>query len=187
MKMRTIAIASLAMALAVSTARADTLSIPITNATVIDTVTDSGPTYRLLLSFDVPQVLQGKSIEFAHLIMDNPVSESGPTITVQAFPLTTQWDPATVSWTFPWRRHPGGDFDSTIHYRFRIGPQDQFRLFLDLTRFVTGWASGRPNYGILLKRPDYEDRGFGRETRRLRILASQARIKVYYSRSDSMP
>lgn len=74
---------------------------------------------RILLAISLPEAAQGMEIMKATLEFDVP-SQIGLT-TFELYPIAGQWNPSTVSWSYPWLR-PGGDFTSRGRSRFTFTP-----------------------------------------------------------------
>ena len=71
-------------------------------------------------------------------------------VALNAHPLTTEGDGATVSWDGSWST-PGGDFDRTEHAVWIARPGEHSILRFDVTEMVAGWASGAiMNNGLVL-------------------------------------
>jgi hypothetical protein len=94
--------------------------------------------------------------------------------------ITTEWEPDGASWIQPWR-NPGGDFDSTHQALYALPPGDTTQVSLDVTSIVRAWQGG-DNFGLLLKRPNYEGGGFRGEGVLLRKAITTARLKLYFTR-----
>jgi len=110
------------------------------------------PEGRILVRFDLPEAVLASEIEFAVLELRAPVTadEGVSCVVVDAFPLTTGWDGATVDWDGSWST-PGGDFDRSEHAVWIAGPGEDSILRFDVTETVAGWASGAvPNNGLVL-------------------------------------
>jgi hypothetical protein len=110
------------------------------------------PEGRILVRFDLPQVVQAGEVEFAVLELRAPVTvdEGVSCVVVDAFPVTTEWDGATASWDGSWET-PGGDYDRAEHAVWIARPGEESVLRFDVTEMVVGWASGTiPNNGLVL-------------------------------------
>lgn len=127
---------------------------------VILTATDVGyiqsdahaPEGRILVRFDLPEVLLTGEVEFAVLELRAPVSadEGASCVVVDAFPLTTEWDGATASWDGAWGT-PGGDFERTEHAVWIARPGEHLVLRFDVTDMAAAWAEGTAmNNGVAL-------------------------------------
>ncbi len=110
------------------------------------------PEGRVLVRFELPEAVQASEIEFAvlelcaHVAADDGVS----CVVLDAFPLTSEWDGATVGWDGSWDT-PGGDYDRTEHAVWIARPGGDSLLRFDVTDTVAGWASGTiPNNGLVL-------------------------------------
>jgi hypothetical protein len=110
------------------------------------------PEGRILVRFELPEEVLAGEVEFAVLELRAPVTadEGVSCVVVDAFPLTAEWDGATVSWDGSWST-PGGDYDRTEHAVWIARPDEGSVLRFDATDMVAGWASGTiPNNGLVL-------------------------------------
>lgn len=154
---------------------ADTLSLPIGEFAVISGPIRGRTVSRVLIRFDL-SILQGKRVDYAEINIPNFLSEGA--LTFEGWRLTTNWN-RNVKWqSF---RRAGGDFDTTHKSHFRISAGLENSVILDITRQLKHWLSRGENYGLLFKRPYYENDGFGIEISRLREVIEQTRLKVYYT------
>jgi hypothetical protein len=106
---------------------------------------------RLLLSFELPDTLQGKSIDFAcvSFVADCAGVEGG--VSFQGFALTKAWDASTVSWESPWDR-AGGDWDRRLSAYGISEVGSAKTVELDVTDFAKGWLKEpSKNFGIIVK------------------------------------
>lgn len=107
---------------------------------------------RVLVRFEMPEELRAGAVEFAVLELRTAVTsdEGVNCVVVDAFPLTTEWDGATVAWDGAWST-PGGDFDRTEHAVWIARPGEASVVRFDVTGMVSGWASGAlANHGVVL-------------------------------------
>jgi hypothetical protein len=110
------------------------------------------PEGRILVRFDLPEAVLAGEVELAVLELRAPVTadEGVSCVVVDAFPLTTAWDSATVSWGGTWTV-PGGDFDRMKHAVWVARPGEDAILRFDVTDVVAGWASGTTaSHGVIL-------------------------------------
>ncbi len=117
---------------------------------------------RILLHFPLDSLDPQRVVE-ARLEFTSP--EGLPyhrRILLQVVPVTTPWDPSTVSWTVPWAT-PGGDFDATVS-RYLALPAAGQRVQVDITLFV---RNVHLYPGLLIKPPPFQGLGFGDVGRRL--------------------
>lgn len=118
-------------------------------------------------------------LEFASVLLP----DTDYTYTLEAYPITTDWQRSRVSWTEPWR-NPGGDFDSVRTSRFTTATTDSHPVVLGITGAVKHWQQRGSNFGFILKRPDYEGGGFGVEGLPLRQAVGAARVKFCFTRTQ---
>ena len=106
---------------------------------------------RLLVRFDVPEVLREGRVELAVLEFQATVScpDSVGGLALDAFLVTTEWDGDTVTWEQGWDS-PGGDLDRTLHAVWTAAPGDSALIRLDLTDMLAAWTSAeRENCGLM--------------------------------------
>jgi hypothetical protein len=106
---------------------------------------------RLLVSFELPDTLQGKSIDFAcvSFVADCAGVEGG--VSFQGFAVTKAWDASTVSWESPWDKS-GGDWDKSLSAYWISEAGSGKTVELDVTEFAKGWLrEPSRNFGILVK------------------------------------
>jgi hypothetical protein len=119
-----------------------------------------GAVFRVLVTFPSLDGLVGRELHFARLLLPHlDVSEG---IVLEAYPVTSPWDPETVTWDSPWVK-PGGDFERRIHgsYRIHVSRDPEQPVWLDVTDYVYGiTAHARRNYGLLIKPPDVLGTGY---------------------------
>jgi hypothetical protein len=106
---------------------------------------------RLLVSFDMPDVLEGKEVDFACVSFEANCSGNEGMISFQAFAVTKAWDGRTVSWKDSWDT-PGGDWDKRLSAYWIGETGDDKTVYLDVTDFANEWL-GEPsrNFGIIVK------------------------------------
>jgi hypothetical protein len=171
-----------AVVLLVSAASADTLSVGLRDVAYIAGPLRGETRGRLLFNVTLPDTVRQARIDFAKLTFPAAlIRDTSFAFTLEAYVVATAWQGATVRWDFPWRS-PGGDFDSARISRFATASADSHPIVLNVSRAVEQWQSGRGNFGLLLKRPDYEGGGFGIEGLPLRELLGLARVKFYFVR-----
>jgi hypothetical protein len=90
-------------------------------------------------------------------------------ISVRLHPITTDWNPANVSWDNPWIE-PGGDYDQ-IHYgEFLLTDVGNQPVEMDITSLLSRWVEGGlPYYGFLVK------------------ISRSSRHKFVFTRNGNMP
>ncbi len=106
---------------------------------------------RLLLEFELPAVLVGRSVDFACVSLDaNSVTTTG-TVALEAFRVTTDWDASSVSWSGSWAKD-GGDWDADASADWVVGESADKTVYLDVTEFVNMWLrEPAENFGIIVK------------------------------------
>ncbi|MEO0080646.1 MAG: DNRLRE domain-containing protein [candidate division WOR-3 bacterium] len=170
------------LAMLVSASLADTLSVRLTDVAYISGLLRGQTRGRALLSIPLPPAVQEARIDFAKLQFPSIlIPDTNYLFTIEAYPVTTAWQRSSVTWTYPWRR-PGGDYDSLRLARFATATTDSHPIVLDITRAVKHWQTGGDNFGLILKRPDYEGGGFTIEGGMLRQALNSARVKFYFTR-----
>lgn len=104
---------------------------------------------RGLLRFDLSAIPAGAMITSATLYLNAVDGNNGHVNSV--YRVTTGWNEATATWTFPWNL-PGGDFeDQTLIATFEIGASG-CAIPVDLTGLVSAWVDGTyENEGILIR------------------------------------
>lgn len=154
----------------------DTLSIPIREFAVISGIIKGRTVTRVLIRFDL-SALHGKKVDYGAIKVPNFLEQGG--LAIEAWRLTTDWDKNTVKWgSF---QKPGGDYDGAYKAHFMLSSDDENPVILDITKFLKHWIKKGENYGLLLKRPYYENDGFGIEIERLRQVIEGTRLKIYYT------
>jgi hypothetical protein len=107
---------------------------------------------RYLVRFGLPELLSRCTVELAILELRAPVTcpEGTGGVAVDVFPLTGEWDAATVDWSEGWST-PGGDFDMSLHGGWEARPGEHSLMRFDVTDMVVAWASGKlENMGLLV-------------------------------------
>jgi hypothetical protein len=128
-----------------------TMTVPAADVGYIES---EGPRHegRILVRFGTPEGVEAGTVELAVLeLRASATADSGVScVVVDAFPLTTGWNGAMVSWDGDWGT-PGGDFDRTEHAVWMAQPGADSLLRFDVTGMVKGWMSETmANNGIIL-------------------------------------
>jgi hypothetical protein len=106
---------------------------------------------RLVVRFEVPDTLEGKSIDFACVSFGADCSGVEGGVSFQGFPLSKAWDGKTVSWESPWDR-AGGDWDNGVSACGISEAGSGKTVELDVTEFANRWLKEpSKNFGILVK------------------------------------
>ncbi|MFH0778314.1 MAG: DNRLRE domain-containing protein [Candidatus Eisenbacteria bacterium] len=95
---------------------------------------------RLLLRFPLPEEVKGRSVDFACIsLVADCASEKGM-VSLQAFPVTTEWESESVAW------------DKSLG-AFTVSEAGTGEtLEFDVTEFVNGWlAEPEKNLGVVVK------------------------------------
>lgn len=106
---------------------------------------------RLLVKFQMPDILTGKSVDFAGAELAVGSGGEKGIVSLEAFQVTTAWNSASVSWAHPWSKS-GGDWDNTVSADAVVPVGEGKTAYLDITDFVNGWLKDPSNnFGILVK------------------------------------
>jgi hypothetical protein len=126
------------------------LEVDATQVAVIKPSEESGD-LRLLVSFVLPDTLEGKSIDFACVSFEADCAGDEGGVSFQGFTLTKPWDAKTVSWNGPWD-NPGGDWDRRLS-AYGISEAGSGKILeLDVTEFAREWLKEpSKNFGIVVK------------------------------------
>lgn len=144
---------------------------------------------RILLVFENREIPTAAGISSA--ILRAPLGAPIPTDSlwvcpeVVCFPVTTRWSPESVDWTRGWET-PGGDFDSGIRARGRLGcrsdeGEETTELTLDVTALLkeTIGSDGFGN-GFLITRGGTESRNLDAVEASLLSRIGEGTIEVSY-------
>jgi len=106
---------------------------------------------RFLIKFPLPEVLTGKSVDFARVEFGAGCKGARGVVSLEAFRVTTAWNAVSVNWTQPWRK-AGGDWDSDMSMDWVVPAGEGKTVHFDVTDFVNGWLKEpSSNFGILVK------------------------------------
>jgi len=106
---------------------------------------------RLLVSFELPGVLEGREIDFACVSFEADCSGSEGMVSFQAFAVAKAWDASTVSWEGSWGT-AGGDWDGRLSANWVGEVGSDKTVYLDVTDFANEWlAEPAKNFGIIVK------------------------------------
>jgi hypothetical protein len=121
---------------------------------------DCSESPRLVVGFDLSVLEDDRRIDFAQLLFEgylDRVDSAAEVARIEALPVTTEWEPAGVSWEAPWDS-TGGDFDSSRRKSNWVVVGDSTAMWLDVTKIVKDWNDATiPNHGIIVKISDSED------------------------------
>jgi len=134
--------------LLVPQAQADTLSVAINSGAWIQNPDSTQG--RLLLSFDIPTVLQDDEITFAELLV--PLTASIPdssVLAVECHPLLISWNPEEVAWD-----DLGDSLSSEAMAegtQYATSTEGEHQAYFDITGIVKSWQdSSLANNGLIL-------------------------------------
>ena len=106
---------------------------------------------RLLVSFEMPGVLEGKEIDFACVSFEADCSGDEGMVSFQAFAVTKAWQEQTVAWSSSWDT-PGGDWDKGLSAYWVGETGEEKSVYLDVTDFANEWLKEpSENFGIIVK------------------------------------
>ena len=131
---------------------ASNVTVSATDLAVITNPENAAET-RTLVRFDQPEELVGATVEFAVVEYRASVSSSDAAgvLTMDAFPVTTEWDGDTVEWAGGWST-AGGDFDRQVHAVWTTVAGESSVVRFDVTDMVAAWVSGTsPNRGLIVR------------------------------------
>jgi hypothetical protein len=146
------------LTLCVSSCAGRQVTPPLADAAVIRSPEDAGDC-RFLMRFDMPQALSAGRLELAVLEFRAAVlcPDGADGLALEAHPLTTPWQGATVGWVEGWDA-PGGDVDAPAHAPWGASVGDSTLIRFDVTDVVEAWTSEvRENYGFLVMRASGEE------------------------------
>lgn len=127
------------------------ISVPAADVAVITNPECAAET-RGLVRFDLPEELDGMTIEFAVVEFRACVaaSDAAGMLTLDVFPVATEWSGGAAAWADGWTT-AGGDYDRTLHAVWTAASGEDSVVRFDVTTFARAWASGaRPNNGIIV-------------------------------------
>ncbi|MCK5456134.1 MAG: DNRLRE domain-containing protein [Melioribacteraceae bacterium] len=78
---------------------------------------------------------------------------------INIYMLTEDWNEDEVSWNNPWSK-PGGVFDED--HVVSVTPASPGLLEINITKFANQWATGKENFGLILKLDDTSVESFNR-------------------------
>jgi hypothetical protein len=139
------------LAVAPTDSMAAVLTLPASETAVLQNPADLTE-QRLLIRFDVPAYLSEGTVEIALLELRTTVisADSPGGVTLNCFPVTTDWVPEAVDWSEGWTS-AGGDHDETSHAMCAAAVSDSSLLRFDVTGIVESWtATDMGNYGVVV-------------------------------------
>ena len=113
---------------------------------------------RVLLKFDLPSKLSDKRIDYAEVVFKAKIDTlSRFSVMFAGYPVTTDWNKATASWSGTWS-NAGGDYNDSLYEIGLIKARGDGQVRFDITRLVTSWQQvAISNYGLIII-PLEEDR-----------------------------
>ena len=108
---------------------------------------------RTLVKFELPGEVAGAEVEFAVVEYAAAVSSSDAAgvVTLDVFPVTTEWDGDTVAWSDGWSA-AGGDFDPERHAVWTAVSGEGSVVRFDVTEMAAAWVSGTSaNLGLIVR------------------------------------
>jgi hypothetical protein len=159
------------------------VEISVNHSTVINPPDSLAGEYgpRFLLSFDLPDVLNGEEITYAEVVStaNLPSVNRDEPVIFEAYPLTCGWVQG-ASWSSPWTNQ-GGDYDLDRREIFTLKTGGQGSLLIEVTRIVDRWVQGRAtNYGLILIPVKMNGAGYAEFSDPEGTFRSNARLKIYY-------
>ncbi len=132
-------------------------TVDVAEVAVLTPPGESGEMPRYLISFEIPEVLDGVAIDFARVRMRAEVTSPGgvslPPLVIEAYPVTTPWEAESVGWSTGWET-AGGDFDEHGCATYVGDASQMVSVSLDLTHVVQRWVSDETeNYGVIILLP----------------------------------
>jgi hypothetical protein len=126
------------------------VEISISDASLIAPDSDSLSS-RMLFKFDLPLSLNDKRIDFAEVVFYAKMdSSSTHSIMLAAYPVTTDWNKSSASWSNPWT-NSGGDYNDSLCEIGLVKSSGEERVRLEITHFVERWQKqSMANYGLIV-------------------------------------
>jgi len=146
MKTRLMVLAALAALLVWAPAHcAGVVTVQLDEIAVLTPPAESDETARCLMSFELPQVLDDVTIDYARLMASAQITSSDedqlPPLVIEAYAVTSSWSAGSVAWSTGWDT-PGGDFETHAGATFAAIPDSTVSVSLDLTHIVQAWVDG---------------------------------------------
>ncbi|MFQ6002927.1 MAG: DNRLRE domain-containing protein [Candidatus Zixiibacteriota bacterium] len=139
---------------------------------------------RLLFRFDLPDQLNGVTIDYAELVFTATADTGESYICLMgAYPLTKSWEPANISWSEGWTT-AGGDFTDTIYTSCLIGSSTERLTRIDITDIVQMWVQGTiSNYGLIVMPLEDSGRFLKLHTNPKFPPNVKAKVRIFYTTS----
>lgn len=146
----------------------------------VTTIQDTSGLERILFKIDLEGIPETSVIDFAELFVPGFLPPNVEIVFgIEARRIARDWDANNVSWDHPWV-NPGGDFDTTYCCLFTLDNKDVTKTHLDVTPIIKSMIEGEANYGVILKRPEFEGNGFTQYGSELYEKLVQAKIVILY-------
>ena len=157
------------------------IEIIISDASLIVPDNDSLSS-RLLFKFDLPSSLSDKRIDFAEVVFYTKTdSSSTHSVMLAAYPVTTDWNKSSASWSNPWT-NSGGDYNDSLCEIGLVKSSSEERIRLDITHFVERWQKqSMPNYGLIVFPVETDRRIIGLVHPPGFAMNVYAKVIIYYS------
>lgn len=154
--------------------------IPVTETATIDPYTANAG--RLLFRFDLPEDLDGAFIDYAELLFKvDSEPPSSHCIVIGGFPVSTDWDQETVSWSNPWT-NTGGDHLDTVMATCLDSRTENRLTSLDITEIVKFWVEKKiDNFGVILLDLDPAEKKLKLQETTLLPQGTQAQVRIFYT------
>jgi hypothetical protein len=168
----------LSLSLAASSAYWESSTIEIGSISP-NTPTEFG---RLLFKFDLPEQMDGATIDYAVLLFTaTPDTGSSYICLMGAFPVTKSWASATLFWTEGWTKS-GGDYADTIYCTGVIRTSTDELSWMDITDIVQMWADTTlTNYGVMVMPLEDSDRFLKLHDTPGLPPTAKAKVRIYYT------
>ena len=133
------------------------VDIDVSDACIISPGNDSLSS-RVLLKFDLPSKLSDKRIDYAEVVFRAKIDTlSRFSVMFAGYPVSSDWNKASVSWSGTWT-NDGGDYNDSLYEIGLMKARSDGQVRFDITRLVTSWQQETiSNYGLIII-PLEEDR-----------------------------
>jgi hypothetical protein len=137
---------------------------------------------RLLFKFDLPDQLNGSTIDYAELLFTATADTGSSYICLMgAYPLTKNWESANLSWSDGWTT-AGGDFADSIYSCCLIRNSTELLTQMDITDIVQMWVDGTlTNYGLIVMPLEDSNRFLKLHTNPQLSLDAKAKVRIFFT------